>query len=120
MTLKKYCSILTLACLVVLVGCARNENSQDLKEKTAEATAGLKRNAKAMAEGVREGWNRDKPLNINTATRDQIVSLPGVTTLQADAIITGRPYDDPSQLVTRRILPQPLYDQIADKLTAKK
>lgn len=120
MIIKKYAGIFIIASLAVLMGCTKNQDSHDLKEKTAQATADLKRDAKAVAEGVREGWNRDKPLNINTATKDQIASLPGVTATQADAIIARRPYDDPSQLVTRRVLPQSLYDQIADKLTAKK
>ena len=76
--------------------------------------------AKAVAAGVREGWSRDKPLNVNTATREQLMSLPDVTDAEADRVIAGRPYDDPSQLVTRRILPKSKYDKIADRLIAKK
>ena len=89
-----------------LAGCTPNQNPQELKEKTARATAELKSDAKAVAAGVREGWSRDKPLNVNTATREQLISLPGVTGAEADRVIAGRPYDDPGQLVTRHILPQ--------------
>src|ERR1700681_2774750 len=103
-----------------LSACTKNQNPQELKEKTARATAELKVDAKAVAAGVREGWSRDKPLNVNTATREQLLSLPGVTGAEADGVIAGRPYDDPGQLVTRRILPQGKYDKIADRLTAKK
>jgi len=39
----------------------RIKNPDELKEKTARATAELKSNAKAMAEGVREGWSRKAP-----------------------------------------------------------
>jgi hypothetical protein len=49
-----------------------------------------------------------------------LISLPGVTGAEADGVIAGRPYDDPAQLVTRRILPQSKYDKISDRLTAKK
>jgi len=63
---------------------------------------------------------KDKPLDLNTATREQLTSLPGVTGVEADEVIAGRPYDSPDQLVTRRILPQSKYDKIADRLTAKK
>jgi competence protein ComEA len=112
--------VLPIILLCGLAACTTNQNPQELKEKTARATAELKVDAKAVAAGVREGWSRDKPLDLNTATREQLTSLPGVTGVEADEVIAGRPYDNPDQLVTRRILPQSKYDKIADRLTAKK
>jgi competence protein ComEA len=112
--------VLAIILLGGLAACTTNQNPQELKEKTARATAELKVDAKAVAAGVREGWSRDKPLDLNTATREQLTSLPGVTGAEADEVIAGRPYDNPDQLVTRRILPQSKYDKIADRLTAKK
>jgi len=103
-----------------LAACTPNQNPQELQEKTARATAELKVDAKAVAAGVREGWSRDKPLNLNTATREELITLPGVTGAEADRVIAGRPFDDPGQLVTRHILPQSKYDKIADRLTTKK
>jgi DNA uptake protein ComE-like DNA-binding protein len=113
-------SLSAMALLCGLAACAPNQNPQELKEKTARATAALKVDAKAVAAGVREGWSRDQPLNLNTATREQLTSLPGVTGVEADAVIAGRPYDDPGQLVTRRILSRSKYEKIADRVTAKK
>jgi competence protein ComEA len=115
--------ILSLFPIILLGGmaaCTRNQSPQELKEKTARATAELKGDAKAVAAGVREGWSRDKPLDLNSATKEQLVTLPGVTGTDADKVIAGRPYDDPGQLVTRHILPKSKYDAIADRLQAKK
>jgi DNA uptake protein ComE-like DNA-binding protein len=109
----------TLTLLGTIAGCGKEQNPQELKEKTAQATAELKRDAKAVAEGVREGWSRDKPININTATKDQLTELPGINTSEANSIIAGRPYNDPAELVRRRIVPKAKYDRIADRLTAK-
>jgi len=113
-----------MACVVCLltlsVGCIEPRNSEDLKEKTAQATAEVKRDAKAVAAGIREGWSRDKPLDLNTATKDQLQSLPGMTAAEADRVIAGRPYDDPNDLVKRHILAKAEYDKIADQVTAKK
>ena len=120
MRLLNYLSLLMIALLIGLVACSSNQSSEDIKEKTAQATAEIKQGAKAVAEGVREGWSRDKPLNLNTATKDDLLKLPGITPAQADRIIAGRPYDDPKDLVTRRILPKTEYDKISDRLTAKK
>ena len=119
MRLSQLRFLLAIVLLAGLVGCSPNQSPQELKEKTAHATAELKTDAKAVAAGVREGWSRDKPLNVNTATHEQLISLPGITGAQADRVVEGRPYDDPGQLVTRGILSKGQYDKIADRLTAK-
>lgn len=112
--------ILAMVLVAGLTGCASHQNPEEVKEKTAQATAELKSDAKAVAEGVREGWSRDKPLNINTASREDLVSLPGVTEAEADKVVARRPYDDPHELVTRGALPKSKYDRIADRLTVNK
>lgn len=106
--------------LIALAGCNKPQNSQDLKEKTAQATAEMKRDAKAVAAGIREGWSRDKPLNLNVATKEQLLSLPGMTEAEADRVIAERPYNEPGELVTRRILSKAEYDKISDRVTAKR
>ncbi len=115
--------VLVLACLICLltlsVGCIQPRNSEDLKEKTARATADAKRDAKAVAEGIREGWSRDKPLEVNTATKDQLMALPGISAAEANAIIAGRPYNDTHELLSRRILSKAQYDEIADRIKVK-
>lgn len=106
--------------LATLTGCTQRQQSpQEVREKTAEATAQAKSDAKAVMEGIREGWNRNKPLDLNTATREQLASLPGVSGAEADRVIAGRPYDDPNELVTRRIMTKAEYDRIADRVKAK-
>ena len=105
--------------LVALVGCTSSDNPQELKEKTAQETATMKRDARAVAEGIREGWSRDKPLNLNTASKDDLMALPGVNSAEADRIIDARPYGQPDELLSRHIMTKAEYDKIADKVTAK-
>src|ERR1039458_8967621 len=116
----RYRYVFMFLLLVILVGCTQQQSSQDLKEQTAQATADVKRDAKAVAAGITEGWSRDKQLDLNTATKDQLLSLPGVSAAEADRVIAGRPYSEPGDLVTRRIMPKSEYDKIADRVTAKK
>ena len=120
MDFHTYRHVPAILLLAALAGCTQRQNSQDLKEKTAQATAEVKRDAKAVAAGIREGWSRDKPLDLNTATKEQLLSLPGVTAAEADRVIAGRPYKEPGEVVTRRIMPKTEYDKIADRVTAKK
>jgi|SRR5271166_5616331 len=116
---KSPCPLAALL-LVVLAGCQQKESPQELREKTAQATAEVKSDAKAVADGIREGWNRNQPLDLNSASKEQLLSLPGMTSTEADRVIAGRPYGEPGELLTRRIVPKAEYDKIADRVTAKK
>ena len=58
------------------------------------------------------------PLDINTATADQLKAFPGIGDAYSKRIIDGRPYTAKNQLVTRGILPQSTYDKIKDKIIA--
>jgi DNA uptake protein ComE-like DNA-binding protein len=119
MKLLRYRHVPIVLLLAALAGCNQQQNTRELKEKTAQATAEIKHDGEAMAAGIREGWSRDKPLDLNTATKEQLLSLPGVTGSEANRVIAGRPYTDPGQVVTRRIMPKAEYDKIADRLTAR-
>jgi DNA uptake protein ComE-like DNA-binding protein len=59
-------------------------------------------------------------MDINTATADQLKTLPGVGDAYAKRIIDGRPYSSKNQLVSKGILPKATYDKIADKIVAKR
>jgi DNA uptake protein ComE-like DNA-binding protein len=119
MDFLRYRYVLTILLLAALAGCTQQQNTQELKEKTAQATAEVKGDAEAVAAGIREGWTRDKPLDLNAATKEQLLSLPGVTAVEADRVIAERPYTKPGELVTRRIVPKTEYDKIADRVTTK-
>jgi DNA uptake protein ComE-like DNA-binding protein len=105
--------------LLLAAACTTQKSSPDeLREKTAQATSDFKHDAKALAQGVKEGWSRDQPLDINKATKDQLLSLPGMNAEGAERIIDRRPYSSASELVNRSVISRQEYARIKDQVTA--
>ena len=60
------------------------------------------------------------PLDINTASRDQLKALPGIGDAYADRIIKGRPYTAKNQLIQKGILPNNTYTKIQGMIVARR
>lgn len=113
------CSIVALAILLTgITACNTRENPDEIRRRTAEATETMRRDAKAMTEGVKEGMAREKTVNINKASREDLLNLPGITEHEADRIMAERPYDNADDLVTRHVIGEAKYDKIRDRIIA--
>ena len=106
-------------CLGFGVACT-NQNPDQIRQKTAEETAAVKRDTKALAEGVKDGLSNKKSVDLNKASRDDLASLPGITSQDADRIIAERPYANPHQLVSRRVISEDEYGQIQNRLVVNR
>lgn len=60
-----------------------------------------------------------KLVDINSAKKEELKTLPGVGDTQAEKIIAGRPYGSKAHLVTRNIVERETYDAINKLVVAK-
>jgi DNA uptake protein ComE-like DNA-binding protein len=101
--------------------------TEKLKQESKEATVQVKKGAEqartdltAVAQGVKEGIH-DKSsgsVDLNNATRQQLMGLPGINRTRADAIITHRPYSNAHDVVSKRAISEDEYQSIAGRVSA--
>jgi DNA uptake protein ComE-like DNA-binding protein len=104
--------------------CYNNKPSspEQVRQATADATAKVKEDAKALAEGLRDGLRRpstDQPLDLNTASKGDLESLPGISEQTAERIVANRPYRQTHDLLDRRLVTREEYESIASRVTVK-
>jgi len=84
---------------------AAGKAAADVKTARAKATE-----AKAAATSL---------IDINSAKAEELDALPGIGKAYSQKIIAGRPYANKTQLVSKGVLPQKVYDKISAKVIAK-
>lgn len=58
-------------------------------------------------------------VDINSATPDQLKTLPGMTEGYVMMVVGARPFQSKEDLIERKILPQETYDQMKDQIMVK-
>jgi len=121
---------LALAAAMVMVGCEGDsaEREKKIHDEAAKAAAEAKpkleeasRAVKAAVDGAKEGWEngKQKTVDLNAASEDELTGLPGVGQREARRIMAGRPYKDKHELVSKKILTAAAYEKLKNDVEVK-
>jgi competence protein ComEA len=83
--------------------------AQGAKDKTADKAAST---AEAKP-------GKKEPIDINSASAEELQSIKGIGEVYAKKIIDGRPYKGKDELVQKKIIPKATYDRIKGQIIAK-
>jgi DNA uptake protein ComE-like DNA-binding protein len=91
-------------------------------QATAKAAPGHHAGMAARTAQTKNAAAAPKPklVDINSASKAELQTLPGITPELADKIIAGRPYNSKAFLVTRKIVPDTVYEYIRKRINTGK
>ncbi len=110
LTIAIAASALTLGAYGQAAKAAKERVTSDAKTAASRAKNKATNDAKTTAGNL---------VDINTASAGQLDAIPGIGKAYSKKIIAGRPYANKTQLVSKGVLPQKVYDKVADKVIAK-
>lgn len=105
--------IISLAALAGMPALA-DETMSPAKKKLLEKTK--KESVPAATPAAEAGKARTDLVDLNKATKQQLMTLPGIGEAEADKIIAARPYASKLQLRKKEIIPLTTFYEITDKV----
>lgn len=114
--------LITLAAALALAFASATQTGTAAKKAGAHKGQAAAEHSGQAKEAVGQGAQAAKGaglIDINTATEDELKTVPGIGDAYAAKIVQGRPYRAKSDLVRKKILPSGVYAKVKDRLVAR-
>ena len=116
MSVKKLLLLLSALVLATSLSFAQNDQT-GASTSSNQSTTTTKKARKSSTPSDTSSKTSGK-LDLNTATKDQLMSLPGITDADAQKILDGRPYRAKNQLLSKGIISKDEYAKIKGQIVA--
>jgi DNA uptake protein ComE-like DNA-binding protein len=101
---KRYLGVLLIATTLLLFGCSSAKKPANLRAESHSPAA--------------DKGNREL-IDLNSASKTQLISLPGIGEASAQKIIEGRPYREKTELLRKGIVSEQTYQLISERVIAR-
>jgi len=143
--MRRTIGIQALLVIALVAGCTAKSppDDQQVRREAAQTTAEVKQGAKQAGEqikqgaataertlddvaaGVKDGLKNSSPedatgaVDINSATKARLMTLPGVGASEADKIIRNRPYDRAHDLVKKGVMDEDGFAKVSSRVVVR-